>query len=72
MNEGFQILFLGILFQRLNHKNTKFCTKNQVLLFLVASTRKSKNHFFNQKLVKNRILSNIIKSKILIWNFYVT
>ena len=30
----------GILFQRLYHKNTKFCTKNQVLLFLVVSTRK--------------------------------
>ena len=30
----------GILFQRLHHKNTKFCKKNPVLSFLVVSTRK--------------------------------
>ena len=30
----------GILSQRLHHKNAKFCTKNQVLSFLVVSTRK--------------------------------
>ena len=40
MNEGLQILLLGILFQRLHHKNTEFGAKNQVLLFLVVSTRK--------------------------------
>ena len=39
MNEGLQILLLGILFQRLHHKNTDFSTKNQVLLFLVVSTK---------------------------------
>ena len=41
MIEGLQILLLGILFQRLHHSNTKFWTKNQVLSFLVVSTRKS-------------------------------
>ena len=40
MNEGLDILPLGILFQRLHHKNTKFYTKNEVLSFLVVSTRK--------------------------------
>ena len=40
MNEGLQILLLDILFQRLHDKNTKFCTKNQVLSFLVVSSRK--------------------------------
>ena len=39
MNEGLQILLLGILFQRLHHKNTEFGTKNQVLLFMLVSTR---------------------------------
>ena len=33
MNEGLQILLFDILFQRLHDKNTKFCTKNQVLSF---------------------------------------
>ena len=32
----------------------------------------SKNHFFTQRLVKNRILWNGTKSKMLIWNFNVT
>ena len=32
----------------------------------------SKNHFFTQRLVKNWILWNGTKIKILIWNFYVT
>ena len=32
----------------------------------------SKNHFFTQRLVKNRILWNGAKSKMLIWNFNVT
>ena len=40
MNEGLQILLLGILFQRLHHKNTEFGTKNQVLSFMVVGTRK--------------------------------
>ena len=40
MNEGLQILLLGILFQRLHHKNTEFGTKNQVLLFMVVGTTK--------------------------------
>ena len=35
-----QILLLGIIFQRLHHKNAEFGTKNQVLLFLVVSNRK--------------------------------
>ena len=35
-----QILLLGIIFQRLHHKNAEFVTKNQVLLFLVVSNRK--------------------------------
>ena len=38
MNEGLQILLLGILFQRLHKNNTKFWTKNQVLSFSVVST----------------------------------
>ena len=33
MNEGLQILLLGILFQRLHHSNTKVCTKYQLLSF---------------------------------------
>ena len=32
----------------------------------------SKNHFFTQRLVKNRILWNGTKSKMLIWNFNAT
>ena len=40
INEGLQILLLGIIFQRLHHKNAEFGTKNQVLLFLVVSNRK--------------------------------
>ena len=40
MNEGLQILLLGILFQRLLDKNTEFGTKNQVLSFLGGSNRK--------------------------------
>ena len=39
MSKGFQILLLGILLQQLHHNNTKFWTKNQVLSFLVVSTR---------------------------------
>ena len=38
MSKGLQILPLGILFQRLHH-SIKFWTKNQVLSFLVVSTR---------------------------------
>ena len=40
INEGLQILLLGIIFQRLHYKNAEFGTKNQVLLFLVVSNRK--------------------------------
>ena len=52
MSEGLQILLLGILFQRLHHNNTKCWTKNQVLSFLVVSTKKF--YFFTQKLEKNQ------------------
>ena len=44
-NEGLQISSLGILFQRLHHNNTKFCTKNQVLSFLVVKFY----HFYCQR-----------------------
>ena len=44
-NEGLQILSLGILLQRLHHNNTKFCTKNKVLSFLVVKFY----HFYCQR-----------------------
>ena len=40
----------GILFQRLHHKNTKFCTKNPILSFLVVSTRKSQKIILYSKI----------------------
>ena len=72
MNEGLQILLLGILFQRLHHKNTEFCQKIKFYRFRWLAPENSKNHFFTQRLVKNRILGNRNKSKIFIWNFCVT
>ena len=58
MNEGLQILLLGILFQRLHHKNTEFCQKIKFHRFRWLAPENSKNHFFTQRLVKNRILGN--------------
>ena len=72
MNEGLEILPLGILFQRLHQNITKFCTKNNFYHFWWLAPENSKNHLFTQKLVKHQILKNRIKSRILIWSFYVT
>ena len=72
MNEGLEILPLGILFQRLHQSNTKFFTKNKFYHFWWLAPENSKNHLFPPKLVKYQILKNRIKSRILIWSFYVT
>ena len=50
LNEGLQILLLDILFQRLHHNSARFCKKNQVLSFLVVSTRKFSKPIFYPKI----------------------
>ena len=77
MNEGLQILLLGILFQILHRNSTKFWIKNRVDRFWWLAPENSKNHFFTEKQVKNQdpdrqILRNRTKHKILPWSFHVT
>ena len=49
MNEGLQILLLGILFQRLHHNNTKFCTKAKFYHFWLLALEYSKILIFLPK-----------------------
>ena len=45
MNEGLQVLFLGILFQRLHHKTQNFVQKMKFSRFRWLAPENYKKHF---------------------------
>ena len=64
---------LGYFISKITSQQHKILfKKSKFYHFLWLASKNSKNHFFTQKSVKHQILRNRIKSKILIWSFYLT